>query len=118
MCSEAVSTRHSITFLESMHPDFLKHVYRVVDVLIDFYLSSCCLNYIDDSLEAGKGEVHRSSHRRRSVKRIVLKNFANFTGKRLCWSLFLIKLQAFRRTTLLKGDSNLDLFLVKFAKFL
>ena len=24
----------------------------------------------------------------------VLKNFANFTGKHLCWSLFLIKLQA------------------------
>ena len=26
----------------------------------------------------------------------VLKNFAIFTGKHLCWSLFLIKLQAFR----------------------
>ena len=25
----------------------------------------------------------------------VLKNFANFKGKQLCWSLFLIKLQAF-----------------------
>ena len=24
----------------------------------------------------------------------VLKNFANFTGKHLCWSLFLINLQA------------------------
>ena len=26
----------------------------------------------------------------------VLKNFENFTGKHLCWSLFLVKLQAFR----------------------
>ena len=26
----------------------------------------------------------------------VLKNFANFTGKYLCWSLFLAKLQAQR----------------------
>ena len=26
----------------------------------------------------------------------VLKNFIRFTGKHLCWSLFLIKLQAFR----------------------
>ena len=26
----------------------------------------------------------------------VLKNIANFTGKRLCWSLFLINLQALR----------------------
>ena len=28
-------------------------------------------------------------------KIIALKNLANFTGKHLCWSLFLIKLQAF-----------------------
>ena len=34
----------------------------------------------------------KSSHRRYSVKRGVLKNFPNFTGKHLCWSLFLIKL--------------------------
>ena len=26
----------------------------------------------------------------------VLKNFANFKGKHLCWSLFLIKLQVFK----------------------
>ena len=36
----------------------------------------------------------------------VLKYFAIFTGKRLCWSIFLIKLQAFRSVTLLKSDSN------------
>ena len=32
----------------------------------------------------------RSSHRRCSVKKGVLKNFVNFTGKHLCWCLFLI----------------------------
>ena len=31
-----------------------------------------------------------------SVKKDVLKYFAIFTGKHLCWSLFLIKLQDFR----------------------
>ena len=36
----------------------------------------------------------------------VLKYFAIVTGKRLCWSIFLIKLQAFRSVTLLKRDSN------------
>ena len=35
-----------------------------------------------------------------------LKNFANFTEKHLCWSLFLIKLQAFRPVTLLKRKPN------------
>ena len=44
------------------------------------------------------GEV-QSSHRRCSVKKAVLKNFTNFTGKPLCWSLFLINFQAFRRAT-------------------
>ena len=27
----------------------------------------------------------------------VLKNFANFTGNHLCWSLFLVKSQAFKK---------------------
>ena len=36
----------------------------------------------------------RSSHRRCSVRKSVLKNFSKFTGKQLCQSLFLIKLQA------------------------
>ena len=34
------------------------------------------------------------------------KNFAIFTGKHLCWSLFLIKLQALWPAALLKSDSN------------
>ena len=34
----------------------------------------------------------RSSHRSCSIKKAVLNNFAIFTGKHLCWSLFLIKL--------------------------
>ena len=32
------------------------------------------------------------------MKKAVLKNYATFTGKQLCWSLFLITLQAFRST--------------------
>ena len=32
-------------------------------------------------------------------KKAVLKHFAIFTEKHLCWSLFLIKLQAFRPST-------------------
>ena len=31
---------------------------------------------------------NRSSHRYCSVKKVFLKNFANFTGRHLCWSLF------------------------------
>ena len=35
----------------------------------------------------------------------VLKKFAIFTRKRLCWSLFLVKLLDFRPATLFKRDS-------------
>ena len=44
----------------------------------------------------------RSSHRRCSVRKGVLRNFAKFTGKHLCQSLFLIKLQA-QASTLLQN---------------
>ena len=40
-----------------------------------------------------------------AAARDVLKKFANFTGNRLCWSLFFTKLQAFRPTAVLKTDS-------------
>ena len=49
----------------------------------------------------------KSSHRRCSVKKGVLKKVANFTGKHLCRGLFLIKLQAFRFATLLKETPTL-----------
>ena len=51
-------------------------------------------------------------------KKAVLKNFAIFTGKQLCWSLFLIKLQAFRLATLLKRDSNTGVFLCILRSFI
>ena len=38
--------------------------------------------------------TNRSIHRRCSVKKGVLNNFANFTGKHICRSHFLLKLQA------------------------
>ena len=37
-------------------------------------------------------------------KKAILKNFAIFTENHLYWSLFLIKLQAFRPATLLKRN--------------
>ena len=57
------------------------------------------------------GETNRSSLSQMFFKIGVLKNFANFIGKHQCWSLFLIKLQAWRPATLLKRDSNTGVFL-------
>ena len=53
----------------------------------------------------------RSSHRRCSVEKGVLRNFAKFTGKRLCQSLFLIKLQALGLQPYKKRRSGTGVFL-------
>ena len=61
----------------------------------------------------------QNSHRRCSIKKTVLKNFAIFTRKHLRWSLFSLKLQAFRPVTLLlKRDSNSVDFLWILRNFL
>ena len=44
----------------------------------------------------------RSSHRRCSVRKGVLRNFVKFTGKHLCQSLFFDKVVGLRPATLLK----------------
>ena len=53
----------------------------------------------------------RSSRSQVFYKIGLLKVFGIFTGKHLCWSLFLVKLLAFRPGTLLRRDSNTDTFL-------
>ena len=53
----------------------------------------------------------RGSHRRCSIKKVIFKNFAIFTGKHLSWSLFLIKLQSFSNATFLKMASNTGVIL-------
>ena len=57
----------------------------------------------------------RNNHRRRSVKKGVPRNFAKFTGKYLCQSLFFNKK---RPATLLKKRLGHMYFPLNFAKFL
>ena len=62
-------------------------------------------------VEAAAGDLSQS------VKQVALKNFANITGKNLCWSLFSIKVEFWGPATLLKKTPT-QVFLVKFTKFL
>ena len=50
-------------------------------------------------------------------KKAVLKKFANFTRKHLCWNLFSVKLQAFSPATILKKDSNTGVYCEIFEIF-
>ena len=56
-------------------------------------------------------EMYRSIRSQMLFKKGVLKNFTIFTGKNQFWSLFLVKLQAFRTATLFKRNSNTGVFL-------
>ena len=60
---------------------------------------------------------YRSSRSQMFLKICVLKNFAKFTGKRLCWSLFLMMLQAWRAATLLKRKKNSSISVLLFFNF-
>ena len=58
------------------------------------------------------------SSRSQIFVKIDVKNFASFAVKHLCWSLFLIKLQALRPATSLKRHSNAGVFLWNWQSFL
>ena len=62
-------------------------------------------------------EVFQKQQLELFYKKAVLKNLAIFTGKPLCRSHFLIKLQAFKPINLLKRDSYTDVF-IKVGKLL
>ena len=66
-----------------------------------------------------KSSSEENKNRRCSVKNGVLKNFTVFTGKHLCWSLLLIKLQA---CNFVKKETLAQVFCVftpvNFVKFL
>ena len=51
------------------------------------------------------------------VKIVVLKNFASFIGKQLCWSLFLIKMQV-QVCKFIKKDTNTFVFMWNVENFL
>ena len=60
----------------------------------------------------------RSSHRKCSIRKCVLRNFIKFRGKHLCQSLFFNKVAGLRSATLLKKRLWHRCFPVNFAKFL
>ena len=63
-------------------------------------------------------QIIRSSRRELLYKKVVLKNFAKFTEKHLCWSLFSRKVADVRPATLPKNKLRHKYFHLNFAKSL
>ena len=55
--------------------------------------------------------LYRSSRPGVFFKKVILRNFAKFTGKHLCQSFFFNKVTGLRPATLLKRDSGTGVFL-------
>ena len=77
------------------------------------FLLSYCVDYFCSEIKS----VDRSSHRRCSVKKGILRNFTKFTGKYLCQSLFFNKVAGLSPATLLKKRLWHRCFRVNFARF-
>ena len=60
----------------------------------------------------------RSSHRKCSLRKGILRNFSKFTGKHLCQDHFFNKVAGLRHATLLKKSLWHSYFPVKFEKFI
>ena len=63
-------------------------------------------------------QIIRSSRPELFCKKVVLKNFAKFTEKHLCWSLFSSKVADVRPATLLKNKLRHRYFHLNFVKSL
>ena len=90
---------------------------RLENALAEDYKTICKQQYSKQLLRDNFGDkvkkakaTHKSSHRRCSIKKAVLKNLTASTGKHLCWVHLLKELQArsvnfakFLRTLILKS---------------
>ena len=103
------------TFFSYMHFLYTKVIVHLVVLLrlskkINLGDSKCVfLSYIWRRIL--RCHVFWCSHQRCSIKKAILKNFAIFTGKHLCWGLFIINLQTFMASTLFKKHSNTGVLL-------
>lgn len=62
--------------------------------------------------------IFRSSRQKEFSKKFVLKNFANFSGKRLCRRVFYNKVAGLQPTTVFKSRLPHKFFPVNFARYL
>ena len=115
-CSEPCQTPQTDSFAKIINGSILD-VLHGFEYVLSLIVSHANIQTITWLISFVRSFVFRSSHQRFSIEKAVLNNFAITTGKHLCWSHFLIQLQAFRPATLLKSDSNTSFFLWILRKF-
>ena len=75
------------------------------------------IGFLKSFQKSWKTETARSSHRRCSMKKGVLKAFSKFIGKHLCQSLFVNKFAGLSLQLYEKRDCGADIFLLILRNF-
>ena len=85
-----------------------KNLYLYKSISYTFFCTD--LSKVKLEILRNSSTIFRSSHWRNFIKKLLLK-ILRYSRQNPCWSLSLMKLQAFRPGTLLKRNSNIDGFL-------
>ena len=102
--------RHAIIFGGTMSPLFSVEFSNIFQSILVITSGKICKEI---------GEYYTvSSHRRCSIKKVVLKMLQKLARKHLCWKLFFNKVVGWRPATLLKNRLQHRCFPVNFANFL
>ena len=99
----------STDFKHLLNPTLFSVIFAQVSTFIKSFVFLLSPFYF----QSGRRESFRNSHHRCSVKKVVLKNFAKFTGKHLCLSLLFNKVAGF-----IKKEALLQLFSFEFCETL
>ena len=99
----------STDFKHLLNPTLFSVIFAQVSTFIKSFVFLLSPFYF----QSGRRESFRNSHHRCSVKKVVLKNFAKFTGKHLCLSLLFNKV-----ADLIKKEALLQLFSCEFCETL
>ena len=101
----------STDFKHLLNPTLFSVIFAQVSTFIKSFVTVLLLSPF--YFQSGRRESFRNSHHRCSVKKVVLKNFAKFTGKHLCLSLLFNKVAG-----LIKKEALLQLFSFEFCETL
>ena len=102
----------TVSFANFFKVAFLEHLRRTACVSCVYYKAICSLKLVDGHLNLSNANPRcKSSRPQMFFKKDVLKNLQISQENKCVGVFFLIKLQTFRSTTLLKRDSNRGVFL-------
>ena len=90
----------------------------IVELPFFTLLTRSLYDYLSKGKQQRLQHFYRSSQSQMFLEVGALENFANFTGKHLCWSLLLIKLQVWKACNIVKERLQHRCFSVNNAKFL